>query len=120
MSKSKLTPGERTENWYRERCYIREVVNSADIPAFSLAETRVEPGVCTELHSLDVDEWYVINSGHGRMEVDGEPWFDVVPGDVIPISAGISQRIENTGDADLMFTCICLPRFRMDGYTALE
>ena len=120
MKDSKIQAGDQTEKWYRERCHIREVVNTPAIGAFSLAETRVEPGVCTELHSLDVDEWYVIKSGTGRMEINGEPWFDVSPGDVVPIAAGLSQRIENSGDRDLRFTCVCLPRFRVDGYTPLE
>jgi mannose-6-phosphate isomerase-like protein (cupin superfamily) len=54
------------------------------------------------------------------MEVDGESWFDVEPGDVIPIAALVPQRIHNSGDADLIFTCVCLPRFTSEGYTSLE
>lgn len=116
----KYSFGNNVESWYQERCYIRELVNCAEVDAFSLAETRVEPGVRTELHSLDVYEWYVIRRGVGRMEVDAKPWFDVVPGDVVPIPAGVSQRIQNTGDGDLIFECVCLPRFTPDCYTSLE
>ena len=120
MHDAKISCGDNAETWYRERCFIRELVNSPKIAEFSLAETRVEPGVRTELHKLDVNEWYIIRSGSGKMQVDGEPWFDVLPGDVVPIPAGISQRIENTGTDDLIFECVCLPRFTLAGYVSLE
>ncbi|MGI9203485.1 MAG: cupin domain-containing protein [Woeseiaceae bacterium] len=120
MHDAKLSFGDNKETWYRERCFIRELVNTPKIAEFSLAETRVEPGVRTELHKLDVNEWYVIRSGMGKMQVNDEPWFDVSPGDVVRIPADVSQRIENTGMADLMFECICLPRFTLAGYVSLE
>jgi mannose-6-phosphate isomerase-like protein (cupin superfamily) len=120
MHDAKMSFGDNKELWYRERCFIRELVNTPEIPDFSLAETRVEPGVRTELHKLDVNEWYVIRSGCGKMELDGGPWFDVTAGDVVSIPANISQRIENTGANDLIFECVCLPRFTTAGYVALE
>lgn len=120
MHNAKYSFGNNQESWYRERCFIRELVNTPEIEEFSLAETRVEPGVRTELHKLDVNEWYVIRNGTGKMQVDGKPWFDVSPGDVIPIPANVSQRIENTGTDDLKFECVCLPRFTVAGYVPLE
>jgi len=120
MHDPKFSFGGNRESWYRERCFIRELVNTPEIADFSLAETRVEQGVRTELHKLDVDEWYIIRSGSGKMEVDGESWFDVTAGDVVPIPANISQRIENTGTEDLVFECVCLPRFTPAGYVPLE
>jgi len=120
MSSSAVTRGNDREFWIRERCYIRELINDPDIREFSLAEARVEPGVRTELHKLDVDEWYVVTTGSGLMEVGGEPATDVGPGDIIRIPAGTSQRIRNTGSEDLVFQCICLPRFTADSYESLE
>lgn len=108
------------EVWMRERCFIREIVNSPGIQDFSLAQTRVEPGVTTELHKLGVKEWYIILSGQGQMEVDGNPAYTVVPGDIVAIPAETSQRIHNDGDVDLMFQCVCLPRFTPDCYVSLE
>jgi mannose-6-phosphate isomerase-like protein (cupin superfamily) len=35
---------------------------------------------------------------------------------VIVIPAGISQKITNKGKADLVFTCICTPRFTNECY----
>ena len=104
----------------RERCYIRELTNTPDIGAFSLAEARVEPGVTTELHSLDVDEWYILKRGSGMAEIGDTPAARVAAGDIVEIPAGTPQRITNDGDDDLVFLCLCLPRFRPDGYQPLE
>lgn len=108
------------EVWTRERCYITERLNDAQVPRVSLADCRVEPGVTTELHRLSVDEWYLIVEGRGAMELGGNAAFEVGPGDRVAIPAGTSQRIENTGDTDLVIQCICLPRFTPDCYEPLE
>ncbi len=112
--------GNDEEFWTSERCYIRERINIESIPDFSLADSRVEPGIVTELHSLSVKEWYFITQGTGLMEVGGGPPIDVGPGDTVEIPAGVSQRITNTGETDLLLQCVCLPRFTPDCYESLE
>jgi mannose-6-phosphate isomerase-like protein (cupin superfamily) len=112
--------GNTDEFWIRERCFIQEISNTPDVPAFSLAMTRVEPGVTTELHSLSVDEWYILSAGSGMMEVGDDDAVEVGPGDIVEIPAGTAQRITNHGDIDLVFTCVCLPRFSPDCYQSLE
>jgi mannose-6-phosphate isomerase-like protein (cupin superfamily) len=104
----------------RERCYIRELLNDPRVPESSLAECRVAPGVTTELHRLAVAEWYIIREGRGLMEIAGGESFAVVPGDVVAISPHVSQRITNSGPADLKFLCLCLPAFRPECYESLE
>jgi mannose-6-phosphate isomerase-like protein (cupin superfamily) len=120
MSDGVVSAGNSREFWTRERCFITELINDRHAPDFSLAEARVEPGITTELHSLSVSEWYVIRRGRGRVEIDGNSWVEVAPGDCIAIPAGVSQRIENTGSGDLIFQCICLPRFTPEAYQVLE
>lgn len=115
-----VTSAGQVEQWTSERCFIREVVNTPEIPEYSLAETKVEPGVTTELHSLSVDEWYIIVRGSGVMEVDRADSQAVSSGDVVRIPAGAAQRISNSGDEDLVFQCICLPRFTPECYESLE
>jgi len=104
----------------RERCYITELINEPRQSEVSIARARVKAGVTTELHSVSVHEWYVIESGEGQMTVENEPERRVRPGDVVAISKNRSQRIYNTGKADLVFLCICVPRFSPDKYTTLE
>jgi mannose-6-phosphate isomerase-like protein (cupin superfamily) len=120
MSDSNDKTTKADEFWTGERCFIRELVNSPEIQDFSLAETRVEPGVTTELHKLSVNEWYIILSGEGQMEIDGKPACAVLPGDVVAIAAETSQCSRHSGNVDLLFQCICLPRFTPDCYVSLE
>ena len=110
----------KEELWTSERCFITERINLESIADFSLADTRVEPGMTTELHSLSVREWYYVTQGCGLMEVGGEPQIEVGPGDTVAIPAGVSQRISNTGEVDLKFQCVCLPRFTPECYRSLE
>lgn len=103
----------------RERCHITELLNDDQVPGVSLARCRVEPGVTTELHRLDVAEYYVVEAGHGLMRV-GDEHFPVGPGDRVAIPAGSPQCIRNDGDGDLVFLCLCQPRFSAAGYEPLE
>jgi mannose-6-phosphate isomerase-like protein (cupin superfamily) len=120
MTSPVFKAGTDEEFWTDERCHIRELINNESIPDFSLADTRVEPGVVTELHSLSVREWYYISQGSGLMEVGGGPQIEVGPGDTVEIPAGVSQRITNIGKDDLLLRCVCLPRFTPDCYQSLE
>ncbi|PWB62199.1 MAG: cupin domain-containing protein, partial [Betaproteobacteria bacterium] len=49
-----------------------------------------------------------------------EPEKAVGPGDVVVIPAGVAQSIRNLGDRDLVFHCICTPRFTPDCYESLD
>jgi len=110
----------KPEVYTGERCFIRELLNEAACPEVSVARCRVEPGVTTELHRLDVLEWYVIERGAGQLRVgEGAP-IPVAPGDAVPIPAGTAQQIRNPGDEDLVFLCVCAPRFTPDSYESLE
>jgi len=103
-----------------ERCTIEELWNDAGSPATSLARARVAPGVTTQLHALQgVSEVYVIEAGTGLVEVAGAT-APVGPGDRVAIPAGAAQRITNTGAGDLVFLCLCTPRFTPDCYVDLE
>ncbi|MDH3622211.1 MAG: cupin domain-containing protein [Gammaproteobacteria bacterium] len=114
----KTKPAE--EVWTVERCYITELLNSGKQPEVSIARTRVEPGVTTQLHQLSVFEWYVIESGQGLMRVGDEAPFPVGPGDTVTIPKHAPQQITNNGQEDLYFLCVCTPRFSQECYTSLE
>ena len=117
-------PQGATPFYTEERCHILEMLNTSACPAVSLAECRVAPGVTTQLHRLRVAERYVIQQGQGRMELHGdtmrEQVDEVQPGDCVMIPAGCAQRIKNTGTEDLVFLCVCTPRFEPVHYETLE
>jgi hypothetical protein len=57
---------ESSEYFFREGCYIVEVLNDPDHPDLSIARARVAPGVTTQPHSLtNTTERYLIQSGNG-------------------------------------------------------
>jgi len=104
-----------------ERCHIIETYNSASDESLSVARARVQRGVTTAWHEVEgTVERYIIAEGRGRVEVGDFPASDVGPGDVVIIPAGVRQRITNIGDRDLVFYCVCTPRFRHQNYRALE
>lgn len=110
----------KPEVWTTERCYITELMNDDRWPEFSVARCRVEPGVTTQLHALSVHEVYVIESGSGRMRLGDNPLFEVGCGDSVNIQKHMPQSIENTGAEDLIFLCVCAPRFSEGCYNTLE
>jgi mannose-6-phosphate isomerase-like protein (cupin superfamily) len=104
-----------------EGCHILEVSNDDGDEAVSIARARVEPGVTTRWHRLrSASERYIIVSGRGRMEIQGVAPRDVGAGDVVRIPPGVPQRITNTGEEDLLFYCVCAPRFRGEDYEDVE
>jgi mannose-6-phosphate isomerase-like protein (cupin superfamily) len=111
---------DRGEFWTDERCFITELHNDDASPEASLAIARVEPGVTTQLHRLDgICERYVVREGEGIVEVDGERRL-LRKGDQAVIPAGAAQRIENTSRNQLIFYCLCTPRFLPASYVSLE
>jgi mannose-6-phosphate isomerase-like protein (cupin superfamily) len=54
------------------------------------------------------------------MQVGAGPSFAVGPGDTVAIPARVAQCVRNTGNEDLVFQCICVPRFEPQCYESLE
>jgi len=111
---------ESVERYTDERCHILESWNDARDPDVAIARARVERGVTTSRHVLEVDERYIITRGRGRVNVEGLDAADVAPGDVVVIPAGRTQQITNTGESDLVFYCVCTPRFEQRHYHDVE
>lgn len=114
------TPKSGEYLWTSERCFILELLNNDQYPEVSVALTRVEPGMITQQHVLSVHEVYVIKEGAGTMFLGDKQPFEVSPGDVVTIPKGVPQSIRNDGTVDLVFTCVCTPRFSQNCYTSLE
>ena len=104
-----------------ERCWILESWNDTSDTSASIARARVTPGVTTQWHRLrGVDERYAIIAGSGLMRAGTLAPTRVGPGDIVVIPAGVPQQITNDSDTDLIFHCICTPRFTLGCYESLE
>jgi len=102
-----------------ERCYIAE--NHSD-PAVSIARATIKPGVTTKAHHLKegVQEIYIITNGKGIVKIGNLEPTEVTVGDVVVIPPLTSQKVTNTGSTDLVFYCVCNPRFTQSGYVNEE
>lgn len=111
----------QTEFCTPEGCHIVEIHNVADDEGCSIARARVRAGVTTQLHALSgVMERYVILEGEGLVETGNDAPTSVSTLDVVVIEAGAPQRITNVGKTDLVFLCVCTPRFQQECYINLE
>jgi len=112
-----VQPKPKDEFYTEEKCHILEIINAPDVSAFSLAQARVEPGVTTAWHSVkDTDEVYYILEGTGEMEI-GDSFKKIInKGETVLIPKNQKQRITNIGEADLIFLCVCTPRFLPENY----
>ncbi len=113
-------PDMQTEFLTSERCWILETWNDLSDATTSIARARVTPGVTTQRHRLrGVAERYVIVSGSGIMRIGTLTPAKVGPGSVVVIPADAPQQITNEGTTDLIFYCICTPRFTPGCYETL-
>ena|ERR1051326_4286792 len=121
MALKSILDADGQEFFTDEGCHILELHNTPTDGSVSIARARVERGVTTALHTVAVDERYVILSGRGRVEVGDEPALPVGPGSIVVIPRGVSQRITNvSAEDDLVFLCVCTPRFERAGYQLLK
>ena len=120
MKPSIIRPDPAASFFTAERCRILELLNHADEPGLSVARANVAPGVTTQLHRLHgIVERYLIVEGRGRVGFGGPLEDEVGPGDLVLIPAGTPQQIRNVGETELVFYCICTPRFRQERYERL-
>jgi mannose-6-phosphate isomerase-like protein (cupin superfamily) len=82
-----------------------------------LQELKLNRGVTTTAHHLKgTTEIYLIARGKGRVKIGELPSTEVTKGDIVVIPEGISQKITNIGKIDLVFHCICTPKFAQERY----
>ncbi len=117
MQRPEVFPTRESQEYYSEEgCHILEILNDDSSPHISLARARVEKGKQTRLHALtDTVEIYYVTRGQGRVTI-GAQTADIGIGDCVKIERGVDQNIVNTGSEDLVFLCICHPRFQEENY----
>ncbi len=112
---------ELVEYYSDERCFILEVLNNENSPEVSIARVRVESGITTIKHRVNnTVERYFIVEGEGIAHVENQPDQAVGVGGIVNIPSGDIQSITNTAEKDLVFLCICTPRFEWSNYESLE
>ncbi len=76
-----------------------------------LAHASLAPGKKLSSHVDPMEEIYIIQTGHGRMQV-GQDSSEVKPGDAIHIPIGQLHELTNTGDEELTLLVVAGPIFR--------
>ena len=93
---------------YEYGCDLRRLYPWSGVasPVWGSAIASVRPAETTTPHAHDEAETFLVLSGRGRMEIDGEA--DVLEdGDVVFIPKGTTHRFQNlSGDAPLVFLSI--------------
>jgi mannose-6-phosphate isomerase-like protein (cupin superfamily) len=101
-----------------EQCFIAENYSAKDV---SIARATIKPKETTHAHHLKAEkEIYIITEGVGKVAIGNLPPTKVEKGDVVVIPAGVSQKVTNIGDVDLVFYCVVTPRFTQDCYVDEE
>ncbi len=110
----------KPEKYFEEKCFITEIINTADFVSFSLSKAKVSPGTITDNHRIkDTEEVYFVLSGKGEMNINGKVVGIVEKDDVVFIPKNAGQQIQNIGTDDLVFLCICSPRFVVENYEGI-
>lgn len=94
-------------------CLLAEVIhpqNDGTSRGLSLARARLAPGQSTRPHRLDFLEIYYFLAGRGVMHLAGEK-AAVEPDDCVYLPPGQVQWLQNTGQEDLVFLCVCHPAY---------
>lgn len=81
------------------------------IARFTVAPGRSDP----PSHMHHAEEWFLIESGHGTVWLDGRA-SSVGPGDVVRVAAPVVRRIAAAPDGAMVFEAITSPAFSLDDY----
>ncbi|MCF8040585.1 MAG: cupin domain-containing protein [Desulfarculaceae bacterium] len=98
-------------------CRLAEVIHPANDPVdagISLSRAWLPPGEATKPHYLDFLEIYYVLRGRGVLHQDDLSQ-EVGPESCVYLPPGSRQWLENTGQQDLVFLCVCHPAWRAEG-----
>ena len=95
-------------------------LSNSSVRKLSLAQATVPPGSQTYPHlHTQSEEIYYLLQGKGRMHIEGESR-KVTQHDAILIPPRASHYIENIGQEDLVFLCLCSPPYTHQGTRILS
>jgi len=84
---------------------VREVlIGAGEGPNFQLRRFRMEPGGGMPLHTNTVEHEQYVLRGRGRVAIGAEV-YEVEPGDVVFIPAGVPHSYASIGEEPVEFLC---------------
>ena len=84
---------------------IQVLISSQEGPNFALRKFSMKPGGGMPTHTNTVEHEQYVLGGQARIGI-GEQVYEVQPGDVVFIPAGVHHFYENIGDEPFEFLCI--------------
>jgi mannose-6-phosphate isomerase-like protein (cupin superfamily) len=83
--------------------------NDLEVPNHSLARIVIPPGKSSALHYHKISqETYFVLQGKGELQV-GDESVTVSAGQACYIPAGLTHKISNQSQEDLVFLAVCVP-----------
>lgn len=88
-----------------------------DAPVYSLRMIEIEPEGHSPQHTHPYEHENFVIAGNGRLFIT-DTWYDLKPGDVAFVPAGILHQYVNAGDTTFKFLCgIPVKKLREKGKT---
>ncbi|NPA05811.1 MAG: cupin domain-containing protein [Chloroflexi bacterium] len=97
--------------------FIQVLIPPEEGPHFAMRRFTIQPGGWMPQHTNQVEHEQYVLQGRARIAI-GDTVYDVGPGDVVFIPAGVPHWYKNVGEEDFVF--LCLVPNRPDQLTILD
>lgn len=88
-----------------EKTTIQVLIPPGEGPNFAMRRFAMQPGGGMPLHTNEVEHEQYVLSGRARIRI-GSDEFEVKPGDVVFIPAGVPHSYQNIGEDEFAFLCM--------------
>ncbi len=85
--------------------FIQVLIPPEEGPHFAMRRFTIRPGGWMPRHTNQVEHEQYVLQGRARIAI-GDRVYDVGPGDVVFIPAGVPHWYKNVGDEDFVFLCL--------------
>ncbi|NPA92160.1 MAG: cupin domain-containing protein [Chloroflexi bacterium] len=88
-----------------EKTYIQFLIPPDEGPHFAMRRITMKPGGGMPKHTNTVEHEQYVLQGRGQVAI-GDEVYEVQPGDVMFIPAGVPHWYRNIGEEDFVFLCL--------------
>lgn len=85
--------------------FIQILISPEEGPHFAMRRFTMKPGGSMPRHTNEVEHEQYVLQGHARIGI-GDEVYEVGPGQVVFIPAGVPHWYENIGEEDFVFLCL--------------